>query len=170
MTTSGDILSRQPERLVITGFRNIMAACDLGDMACWEAVWRQYIAEVGTAPACRMVGELQYWARSIRHHADRPMSYYPQCCRYLCHDECMAVSIIAAAQAQDRETGFLAARYLTGQNCPDQLAEVWHASIPFAAALCQSAQFVLPVTGEVVESINRMQQHGECRSACRRLN
>lgn len=170
MTTSKDILSRRPERLVITGFRSIMAACDLGDMECWETVWRHYIAEVGTVPACRMVGELQYWTRSVRHHAGRPVSYYPQCCRYLCYDECMAISIIAAAQAQDVETGLLAARYLTGQHCPDRLSEIWHASKPFADALCESAQFVLPVTHDVVECINRVHEAGDCHRPCRRLN
>lgn len=57
MTASHDFLSRRPEHMVITGFRNIMAACELGDMHCWEAVWQHYIAEVGTSPARRMVGD-----------------------------------------------------------------------------------------------------------------
>lgn len=170
MTSTLDLLSRRPERLVVTGFRNTMAACELGDLHCWEAVWQLYITELGSGHARQMMGELQYWTRSVRCHAERPLSYYPQCCRALCHDECMALSIIAAAQADDEATRLLAARYLTGQCCPAQLAEVWHAALPFAAALGQAGQYVYPVTGDVVKSIFRMQQAGGCRSTCVRLN
>jgi hypothetical protein len=82
----------------------------------------------------------------------------------------MALAIIAAAQAEDEATGLLAARYLTGQCCPAQLAAVWQATLPFAEALVQAGQYVHPVTGEVVESIFRMQQAGGCRASCLRLN
>jgi hypothetical protein len=125
---------------------------------------------LGTGTARTLVGELQYWTRSVRQHAERPMSYYPQCCRHLCHDECMALSIIAAAQAEDQTTGHLAARYLTGQSCPARLSELWQASLPFAAALAQAGQLVTPVTSDVVDWIFRMQQAGGCRSSCPRLN
>jgi hypothetical protein len=166
-----DLLSRRPERLVVTGFRNIMAACELGDMHCWESVWQHYIAELGAARARRTVGELQYWTRSIRSHAERPMTYYPQCCRHLCHDECMALSLIAAAQADDEATGELAARYLTGQCRAKRLSELWQASMPFAEALGEAGQHVIPVPRDVVESIFRMQQAtGGCRATCLRLN
>lgn len=170
MSNNIDLLSRRPERLVVTGFRNIMAACELGDVNCWEAVWQHYIAELGPAPARRTVGELQYWARSVRRHSERPLSYYPQCCRHLCHDECMALSIIAAAQAHDETTGHLAARYLTGQNQPERLADVWSASLPFAEALVEAGQQMIPVTRDVVESIFLMQQKAGCRTSCPRLN
>jgi hypothetical protein len=170
MTTNSDLLTRRPERLVVTGFRNIMAACELGDMDCWEAVWQHYIAELGPGPARRPVGELQFWTRCVRRHAERPLSYFPQCCRHLCHDECMALSIIAAAQAEDEPTGILAARYLTGQNCAARLADVWQSTLPFAEALNEAGQQVLPVTADVVESIFRMQQNVGCRASCLRLN
>ena len=170
MANTSDLLARRPERLVVTGFRNIMAACDLGDVNCWETVWQHYIAELGPTPARRVVGELQYWTRCVRIHAERPLSYYPQCCRHLCHDECMALSIIAAAQVEDQATGELAARYLTGQNSRDHLAEVWNASLSFAEALGDAGQHVIPVTRDVVESIFLMQQKTGCRSSCLRLN
>jgi hypothetical protein len=170
MDSARDLLDRRPERLVVTGFRNIMAACELGDMDCWEAVWQHYIAELGAAPARRMMGELQYWARSLRRHAGRPLSYYPQCCRQLCHDECMALSVVAAAQAGDEATGLLAARYLTGVSAPRALADVWQATLPFACALSEAGQTMFPVTAEVVASIFHMQQQGRCRNSCPRLN
>jgi hypothetical protein len=170
MPVMTDLLARPPERLVIMGFRNLMAACELGDVACWEAVWQHYIAELGAPGARQMLGELQYWARALRRHAGRPLTFYPQCCRFLCHDECMALSLVAAAQAGDEATGVLAARHLTGQTDPAPLAEVWAATLPFAQALGRAGQDMYPVTANVVESIVRMQQAGRCRETCRRLN
>lgn len=170
MPARPDLLNRPPERLVILGFRNLMAASELGDVACWEAVWQHYIAELGPGGARRMLGELQYWTRALRHHAGRPLVFYPPCCRYLCHDECMALSLVAAAQAGDEVTGVLAARLLTGQGEPDSLAEVWQATLPFADALAAAGQDMYPVTAEVVASIARLQQMGRCRETCRQLN
>jgi hypothetical protein len=43
----GDFLDRQPERLVVTGYRCCMAGYDFLDVACWEAAWASYIGEVG---------------------------------------------------------------------------------------------------------------------------
>ncbi|WP_421694039.1 hypothetical protein [Aestuariivirga sp.] len=170
MATTQDLLSRPAERLVLVGFRNLMAATELGDMACWEAVWQHYIAVLGSSGARRMVGELQYWARSLRRHAERPLTYYPHCCRHLCHDECMALSMVSAAQAGDETTGLLAARYLTGTAAADRLCEVWQATLPFAQALNLQGQAMFPVTAEVVESIFAMQQAVRCGSRCRQLN
>lgn len=170
MPTAPDLLARPPERLVILGFRNLMAACELGDVACWEAVWQHYIAELGPKGARQMLGELQYWARALRRHAERPLAFYPACCRFLCHDECMALSLVAAAQAGDRLTGSLAARHISGQSDPEALAEMWEATLPFAEALGDAGQDMYPVSAEVVESIVRLQQAGRCREACRHLN
>ena len=170
MPATPDFLARPPERLVIMGFRNLMAACELGDIACWEAVWQHYIAELGPRGARQMLGELQYWARAVRRHAGRPLTFYPHCCRFLCHDECMALSLVAAAQAGDEATGGARRAPSHGPADPAALAEVWEATLPFAQALGRAGQDMYPVTADVVESIVRMQQAGRCRETCRRLN
>ncbi len=75
-----ELLARQPERLVVSGFRNIMAAYELADADCWEAVWRDFIAALGSTSARSLVGELQFWARCIRLNAEKTLAYFPQCC------------------------------------------------------------------------------------------
>lgn len=170
MPPAPDLLSRPAERLVITGFRNFMAACEFGDLACWEAVWDSCLDALGAPGARRMVGELQYWGRALRHHAGRPIAYYPQGCRFLCHDECMALSMLAAAQAGDEATARRAARYLSGRAEPAVLAGMWQASLPFAEALAGEGLALYPVTSEVVDSIDRLRQMGRCRASCRMLN
>lgn len=169
-TPTPDLLSRPAEKLVITGLRNLMAACELGDMACWDSVWQLYLVELGPAGARRMVGELQYWARALRGYAGRPMAWYPQCCRSLCHDECMALAMVAAAQAADETTLRLAARHLTGQSAAEVLGELWQATLPFAEALAAQGRLMYPVPARVVAEIAGLHQAGQGRAACRLLN
>ena len=140
-----DLLARRPERLVVSGFRNIMAAYDLGDASCWDAVWDQFIAELGAPWARRLVGELQYWTRCVRITAERPLAFFPQCCLQLCHDECMALSLVAAAQAGDEHTGLLAIQHLTGCNDTCRMQDAWFATLPFATALKCANQIMYPV-------------------------
>ena len=120
---------------------------------------------IGRAPAARrLVGELQFWARCIRLNAEKPLAYFPQCCLNLCHDECMALSIVSAGQARDAETGLRAARYLTGTSDMLRLRDVWHATLPFAAALHDARLAMYPVTVEVVDSISAMNRMAQLQS------
>lgn len=153
----GDLLARQPERLVITGYRGCMAGYDFCDVACWEAAWSTYIGEIGPPAARCLMGELQYWVRSIRLGAERSLCYFPQGCRHLCHDECMALSVLSAAQCGDAAAGCLAVRHLTGASDPRTIDRLWADSASFAQALKGSGQPLYPVTAAVVESIARMQ-------------
>lgn len=165
-----ELLARQPERLVIAGYRNMMAAYDLADANCWEAVWSQFIAELGAPSARRTVGELQYWARSIRANAVRPLSFFPNCCLQLCHDECMALSMIAAGQASDEEAGLMAATFVTGSTDGSRLQDVWQAAAHLAAALRAADQLLYPVPCAVIRSIHLMQQARQTPFINRTLN
>lgn len=149
-------LERQPERLVITGFRCCMAGYDFLDVDCWETAWRFYITEVGSDRARALMGELQYWVRAIRRQSQSGSTYYPQACRHLCRDECMALSAISAAQKQDVLAGCLATRYLIGTHDASAIEDVWCASQSFAGALLHSGQPLYPVSVSVVESIEQI--------------
>lgn len=153
-----DLLARRPERLVVAGYRNMMAAYDLADASCWDAVWSQFISELGAPAARRTVGELQFWARTIRANAARPLSCFPTCCLQLCHDECMALSMIAAGQAKDEEAGLMAAGFVTGTQDGARLQDVWRAASNLAAALQAVDQIMYPVPCAVIRSIHVMQQ------------
>ena len=153
----GDFLSRQPERLVITGFRCCMAGYDFLDVACWETGWQCYIGEVGPEQARALMGEAQSGVRTIRYSSQKSVSYYPQGCRQLCHDECMALSAISAAQGSDAVAGRMATRHLIGSNDGGSIDGVWTATQGFAQALVHSGQPLYPVTAAVVQSIGNMQ-------------
>jgi hypothetical protein len=159
-----DLMDWRPERLVVTGFRSCMAGYDYRDVDCWEAAWQTYLGELGPRCAPQLIGALQFWVRSVRHHARRPLRYFPQYCRHLCHDECMALSALSAAQAGDGTAGELAIRHLTATDEARAIGEVWSAGRSFAAALLETSQSLYPVTASVVESIAKMQATSHVQS------
>jgi hypothetical protein len=153
-----DFFNMVPERLVVFGFRNIMATHDLGDGNCLETVWREYMRCAGAGSARRLMGELQFWVRSIRQCTRRDLKYFPCLCRHICHDECMAVATIAAAQSIDRQLTIRAAEQLLGTNDLHPVSELWAASCHFGAALKQEGLALFPVTANVIDSIAAMEQ------------
>ena len=119
-----DLLERPAERLVVTGIRCWMAGYEYGDIDCWEAAWREYSNALGTSDARSLIGELQNLVRTLRDVSNRTISCYPHCCRHVCRDECMAISLISAHQYQNSKAVRVAAHYLTNlDRCPalDQL-------------------------------------------------
>jgi hypothetical protein len=153
-----DIFSLTPERMVIYGFRNAMAAHDLNHAAYLDRAWCDYIDALGANPARRLMGELQYWTRTIRCHASRSMHYFACRCRHICHDECMAVAMISAAQRNDRQCTELAASHLLCSAEREKLTDVWIASGHFGAALLLERLELFPVTAEVITSIAAMEE------------
>jgi hypothetical protein len=160
-----DLFSLTPERLVVHGFRHIMAAQDLNDAACLERAWCDYIAAIGPGPTRRLMGELQYWTRVIRSRAERPMRYFPCACRHICHDECMAVAMVAAAQGNDRACTELAASRLLSTDDSHALTDLWMASSHFATALKLERLELFPVSAEIVTSIATMEDRNLARTA-----
>lgn len=140
MSPSRELLANPAERLVISGYRNMMAALELGDGACWEEIWRCFTDELGAPDARRTVGEVQYWVRTLRASSARPLAFYPHRSLHLCEDECIALSLIAAAQADDADTGCRAAGLLTGTDDYPRIRDVWQASGHLAQALTCSGQ------------------------------
>lgn len=86
------------DRLVGLGFRHWMLGYQTGEIACWEAAWREYSSVLGPAPAREVVGDLACWVRTIARLTYRQIAVYPGGCRRFCRDECMAVSMVAASQ------------------------------------------------------------------------
>jgi hypothetical protein len=139
-TPSRELLARRAERLVISGYRNMMAAYELGDGACWEEIWRSFTQELGSRAARRTVGEIQYWVRTLRANSERPLAFFPNRSLQLCEDECIALSLVAAAQTGDCDAGCCAAGMLIGTEEGWRISDVWQASTHLATALQCSGQ------------------------------
>jgi hypothetical protein len=151
---SRELLARPAERLVISGYRNMMAAYELGDGACWEEIWRSFTHELGSRAARRTVGEVQYWVRTLRANSERPLAFFPNRSLQLCEDECIALSLVAAAQTGDCAAGCCAAGMLIGSEEPLRVNEVWQASSHLAAALHCSGQVMHACPRAVIRMLN----------------
>ncbi|QPC41307.1 hypothetical protein HW532_00235 [Kaustia mangrovi] len=154
------LLARQPERLVVTGFRCWMAGYEFGDIDCWEHAWRVFSNELGARDGRTAVTDLQFWVRAIRQSSQRPIRCFPACCRHVCRDECMALSAISAMQNDENGTAHMAAHYLTGAESHIAIGHVIDASRDFAHTLAGIGQHLVAVTPEVVEDIASRDEAG----------
>ena len=147
------LLDRSPERLVLTGFRCWMAGYEHGSIDCWEVAWNEYARELGSSAARQLFGDMQYWVRTIRDTTHRTITCFPYCCKCVCRDECMALSIISALQTGQRELAHLAAYHLTEAPHNTLVASVAEAGQEFAAGLLATGHRLIEVTPGVVDGI-----------------
>ncbi len=87
-----------PERLIALGFRCWLAGHQNGQMTCWEDAWNIYARELGPEAARPAIRDLSCWVRNVSAYAQRPIQICPAQCDRFAYDECLAVSMIAAAQ------------------------------------------------------------------------
>ena len=152
-TSAAALLDLCPERLVVVGFRSWMAGYEHGSIECWEVAWNLYAGELEPYHARRAFGDLQYWVRAVRNSSERPIGCFPHCCRRVCRDECMALSVVSALQHGARDVARTAAHYLTGSRSSDAVTTVTAAAAAFSASLLDAGQKLTEVTPSVVETI-----------------
>jgi hypothetical protein len=87
-----------PERLTGMGFRCWLAGHQKGQLTCWEDAWNLYARELGPDAARAVIRDLSCWVRAVSGHAQREIRLCPAGCDRFAYDECLAVSMIAAAQ------------------------------------------------------------------------
>lgn len=143
-------LDRQPERLVIEGYRRWMAGFDTGSVTPWESAWSLYAAELGPADARKAIGELACFVRALKACANCPLRRFPFGARTLCAEEHLALALVAGAQHDDR---------LIVQSCLDCLStcslrlEAEAAAGRYAATLLSIGQHLRPVPRDIILDI-----------------
>ena len=148
------LLDYKPERLVVSGFRCCMAGYEFGDIECWETGWRYYVGELGSGEARTLMGELQYWVRSVRGESRRRIACFPHGCQNVCHDECMALSMISGMQDGRRDLAAVcrkpSPRRCQRNGAPERVSD---AAAGYATALKNLGLKLLPVPEDVIRSI-----------------
>ena len=86
------------ERLTGLGFRCWLHGYQGGQLTCWEDTWNFYACELGPEAARVAIRDLSSWVRQVSGHAQRPIRICPPASERFGYDECLAVSMIAAAQ------------------------------------------------------------------------
>lgn len=143
-------LDRRAERLVVEAFRRWKMGGESGSCGNFDRTAEFFIDELGPAEGRRLFLAFLRWLGTIDGFREGPALASPVECPRLCRDECMALAMVAAAQAADRE-GVEAA---TGRLVePEGLAPAVAAAEHFAAALASGGHHLLPIPAAVVRDI-----------------
>lgn len=135
------------ERLTGLGFRCWLAGYQNGSMTSWEEAWNLYAQELGPVAARAAIRDLSCWVRAVSGHAQREIEICPAQCDRFGHDECLAVSMIAAAQHDCPAVKACAFALLGSQ----QFDEVITSASRFAAVLRENQMLLQP--GPLVEPL-----------------
>jgi hypothetical protein len=131
--------ARAPERLVGVGFRCWLAGLATGDIKCWEDAWNTFSGMLGPEHAKMLLLDLSKFVRAVKANAQRDIKISPVGCRSFCRDECLAISIIAACQHDERQALTASAAALIGS---EEIGDTLNGAQALAAALRQANQML----------------------------
>lgn len=131
--------ARTPERLVGVGFRCWLAGLSTGDIKCWEEAWNTFSGTLGDENAKALLLELSKFVRAVKADAQREIEFSPAGCRSFCRDECLAISIIAACQHDERAALASSAAALVGS---DDIGDTLNGAQALAGSLRRANQLL----------------------------
>ena len=131
--------ARAPERLVGVGFRCWLAGLSTGDIECWEEAWNTFSGMLGPERAKTLLIDLSKFVRAVKANAQRDIEVSPSGCRSFCRDECLAISIIAACQHDERKALTSSAAALIGS---EDIGDTLNGAQALAIALKQANQLL----------------------------
>jgi hypothetical protein len=132
-----------PDRLVGIGFRCWIAGFQQGDIGAWELAWDAFSRAVGPRAAKPLMSDLACWVHAVQDTAERRIEINPAQCRRFCRDECLAISMIAAAQHSACPAIRACAVALLGS---PRIDEAMQGAEEFAAQLREADQLLSPGT------------------------
>lgn len=138
-TNIAPLPARAPERLVGVGFRCWLAGLSTGDIKCWEDAWNTFSASLGPDNAKTLLIELSKFVRAVKADAQREIEVSEPGCRGFCRDECLAISIIAACQHNQRQMLAASASALIGS---DDIGDTLNGALALAASLRSANQIL----------------------------
>lgn len=148
-----DYLDGVPEQLVVRGLRAWMFGLEFNDVGCLTGAAEFYEEVLGPRPGAACNGLMGRWVRRLWRDTPHKLGFYPPCCRFMTHDECMAAGILAALQHGDGDAARLASGFLLGQAVPAQLHAHLDQAAEAALALAECGQTLIRVPRSVVERI-----------------
>jgi hypothetical protein len=133
--------AKAPERLVGVGFRCWLTGLSTGDIKCWEDAWNSFSGILGPEHAKALLLDLSKFVRAVKANAQRNIEISPSGCRSFCRDECLAISIIAACQHDERQALTASAAALIGS---EDIGDTLNGAQALAAALRKANQLLCP--------------------------
>jgi hypothetical protein len=125
-------------RLWLNGFRT-------GDICSWERAWSAYAGTLGAVAARTAVGQLSCWVRAVDCYAQRELVTAPNDCAPFCHDERVAIAMIAACQHHVCPAMRACAFALLGCSMIEEVVEV---AEDFAQTMREAQQILSPASAQ----------------------
>ncbi|MEM7069296.1 MAG: hypothetical protein AAF478_10470 [Pseudomonadota bacterium] len=144
-----DYLQRQPERLVIEGYRRWTTGFVTGSIVPWEMARELYSEILGEQDAGLALNNLSQYVRTLRRCATCPLRSFPHNSSHMCMEECLTIGLIAGLQHED-DTAAICLHHIA---CQQMCDEVKNAALEFANTLRDFGQVLLPVPTLVVNDI-----------------
>lgn len=138
------------ERLFVQGFRKILMGYEDRDSAHWDEAWNHFAKELGYSGGRHALEAIWDFTNIFRRGALCPLGYHVETCPFLCKSECLALSLMAAIQEQDRQSAHKCALNLfKSSHLNDAETSAFRVTVDFVAL---GLRFV-PVPGSVVDDI-----------------
>lgn len=151
-----DYLDSLPEQLVVRGLRAWMFGLEFNDMACLMAASDLYEETLGGRPGAYCNALMGRWVRQLWRETPQKLSFYPPCCKFMTHDECMAAGLIAALQHGDADAARIASGLLLKRDAGSGMHGHVDKAADIASALAECGQMLIRVPKSVVERISVM--------------
>ena len=148
--TSSHYFERQPEKLVLEGYRHWTSGFETGSVIPWEMAWTIYTQELGLKNAKRAITELSHFIRTLHFNAACQLKAFPYGSMHICREECLLMGLISALQNGDDTTR---------DACLDALAtgsrveQVKQAAQDYAQTMAELDQVLLPIPHYAVAGI-----------------
>ncbi|MEM8857313.1 MAG: hypothetical protein AAGD96_03280 [Chloroflexota bacterium] len=147
--SNSNYLEKQPERLVVEGYRRWATGFETGSIVPWEMAWELYSEILGDQDAGIALNCLSKYVRTLKRCATCPLRAYPLNSLHLCMEECLTIGLISGLQHEDSAAHIC----LHHMACPQVCDEVEQAGKEFAETLKNMQQVLQPVPPHVITDI-----------------
>jgi hypothetical protein len=142
------ILARQPENLVVGGYRGWLHFASERDVARLREVRSDYVRHLGEQAGTAAMRGLERLIGNLGACAGCPLRFLCQGSKHLCREECLMLGLVSGLQNGDEDAALLSARFLSS---PAQAPELLSAAAEFAMTLKFAGQQLLPIHAHTVD-------------------
>lgn len=145
-------LRREPENLVVNGYRSWILGLIERDAAHWEQAWNAHARSLGSESARIALDGLQELVRTLGVCATCPLRFHKPQTGHLCRDECLILGLIAGLQHGDEDTAWQSA---SGLSCAAKCSRLVAAGGTYAFSLKHADRVLLPVPANAIRDIEQ---------------
>ncbi|OCW56227.1 hypothetical protein [Hoeflea olei] len=143
-------LRRQPENLVVNGYRNCVASLAHRDSRYWDAARSAHWQALGAADGAYALELMTSLIGRLGVCATCPLRFCRPGTGHLCRDECLVLGMVAGAQNGDEVTMVQSARLLS---CSETCFDIIDRASTYAGVLLGHGQRLTPIPLDAIADI-----------------